>query len=43
LGVIGRKRKPGKLRMINHLSWPRGSSVNDGIPDVEVHISFDMF
>jgi hypothetical protein len=29
--------------MINHLSWPCGSSVNDGIPDVEAHISYDMF
>jgi hypothetical protein len=29
--------------MINHLSWPRGFSVNDGIPDVEAHISYDMF
>ena len=26
------KRAPGKFRMIHHLSYPHGSSVNDGIP-----------
>ncbi|KAF5384159.1 hypothetical protein D9615_003180 [Tricholomella constricta] len=43
LGAVGRKRNPGKLRMINHLSWPQGRSVNDGIPDCEAHIVYDMF
>ena len=43
VGVVSRKRNPAKLRLINHLSWPRGSSVNDGIPDSEAHISYDMF
>jgi hypothetical protein len=43
LGVVGRKRNPNKLRVINHLSWPHNSSVNDGIPDSEACISYDMF
>ncbi|PPR00185.1 hypothetical protein CVT26_009053 [Gymnopilus dilepis] len=43
LGVVGRKRNPGKLRVINHLSWPDGSSVNDNIPDSEASISYDAF
>lgn len=42
LGVAVRKHS-GKLRQIHHLSWPRGSSVNDGIPDSEASISYDMF
>ena len=29
--------------LISHLSWPPGSSVNDGIPDSEVSISYDAF
>ncbi|KAF5379032.1 hypothetical protein D9615_006011 [Tricholomella constricta] len=43
LGAVGRKRNPGKLCVINHLSWPKGKSVNDGIPDHEAHIVYDMF
>ena len=43
LGVVSRTRNPSKLRIINHLSWPQGSSVNDGIPDTEASISYDMF
>lgn len=43
VGVVARKRNPAKLRLINHLSWPDGLSVNDGIPDDEAHISYDMF
>ena len=43
LGTVGRKRNPNKLHVINHLSWPHNSSVNDGIPDSEAHISYDMF
>ena len=30
LGVIPEKT-PGKFRLIHHLSYPKGSSVNDGI------------
>ena len=32
LGVIP-KKTPGEYRLIHHLSYPRGSSVNDFIPD----------
>jgi hypothetical protein len=43
LGVAWRARNPGKLRVINHLSWPRDTSVNDGIPDSEASIQYDRF
>ena len=43
LGTVSRKQNPSKLRVINHLSWPQGSSVNDGIPDFEATISYDAF
>ncbi|KAI1791545.1 hypothetical protein LXA43DRAFT_840628, partial [Ganoderma leucocontextum] len=43
LGVVSRPRNPAKLRVINHLSWPQGSSVNDGIPDSESNISYESF
>lgn len=43
LGVVSRPRNPSKLRVIHHLSWPRGSSVNDGIPDSESSISYESF
>lgn len=43
LGTVSRKRKPGKLRVINHLSWPPGTSVNDGIPDTKGHITYESF
>ena len=42
LGLATRKRS-SKLRLINHLSWPHGTSVNDGIPDSEAHIHYDSF
>ena len=42
LGTVTRKRKT-KRRLINHLSWPTGSSVNDGIPDSEAHIHYENF
>lgn len=32
LGLVP-KKNPGKFRIIHHLSYPEGSSVNDGIPD----------
>ena len=43
LGVVFRKRSISKPRLINHLSWPPGSSVNDGISDSEATISYDAF
>ncbi|PIL25565.1 hypothetical protein GSI_12373 [Ganoderma sinense ZZ0214-1] len=43
LGVVSRPRNPAKLRVINHLSWPQGSSVNDGIPDSESSIIYEPF
>ena len=42
LGIATRKHC-NKLRRIHHLSWPHGSSVNDGIPDSEASITYDMF
>ena len=39
LGTVSRKRNPA----INHLSWPRGFSVNDGIPDLEASIKYNAF
>ncbi|KAF5361332.1 hypothetical protein D9757_013548 [Collybiopsis confluens] len=41
--VVSKRHNSSKLRLINHLSWPHGSSVNDGIPDSEASISYDMF
>ena len=32
LGIVP-KKSPGEYRMIHHLSYPKGSSVNDGISD----------
>ena len=43
LSAVGRRWNPNKLPVINHLSWPHNSSVNDGIPDREAHISYDLF
>ncbi|TFY57507.1 hypothetical protein EVJ58_g6982 [Rhodofomes roseus] len=43
LGTVTRKRKPGKFRVINHLSWPDGTSVNDGIADHEAYIAYESF
>ena len=42
LGAVVRKRAT-KVRRIHHLSWPAETSVNDGIPDEEAVISYDMF
>lgn len=41
LGTVSRKRNPSKLRVIHHLSWPEGDSVNDGIPGAEGTISYE--
>ncbi len=43
LGSVTHKRNPNKRRLINHLSWPKGASVNNGIPDSKVHIVYKMF
>jgi hypothetical protein len=43
LSVVGCKWNPNKLCVINHLSWPHHSSVNDGIPNSKAQISYDMF
>ena len=43
LGSVMRPRKPLKCRLINHLSWLHGSSMNDGIPDSEGHICYKAF
>lgn len=32
LGLVP-KKEPGKFRLIHHLSYPKGASINDGIPD----------
>lgn len=42
LGAVTRKRS-SKVRRIHNLSWPRGSSVNDGIPDSEASILYEAF
>ena len=34
---------PAKLRVINHLSWPQGTSINDSIPDSESNITYESF
>ncbi len=36
-------KRSTKIRRIHHLSWPPGSSVNDGIPDTEASIIYDGF
>ncbi|KAF5393592.1 hypothetical protein D9757_000002 [Collybiopsis confluens] len=43
VGVVSKKHNSSKLRLINHLSWPHDSSVNDGIADSEASIGYDMF
>jgi hypothetical protein len=42
LGTAVRKRSL-KRRLINHLSWPAGDSVNNGIPDAEGKICYESF
>ena len=39
IGVVEKKEK-GKYRMIQHLSYPRGNSVNDGIEDANKTVSY---
>ena len=33
LGLIPKKKKPGEFRLIHHLSFPRGDSINSCIPN----------
>lgn len=42
LGTVP-KKYTSKRRRIHHLSWPPGTSVNDGIPEEEVNILYDSF
>ena len=39
LGVVP-KKTPGEFRLIHHLSYPRGSSVNDGISPENCSVSY---
>lgn len=42
IGPITHKQSPGsQCQRIHHLSWPKGSSVNDGIPNSKAYISYD--
>lgn len=42
LGVVP-KKAPGKYRLIHHLSFPKGDSVNDGIPAEDISVSYVSF
>lgn len=42
IGVVP-KRTPGEFRLIQHLSSPRGSSVNDSIDKDECNVSYTSF
>ena len=39
LGVVP-KKVPGEFRLIHHLSFPKGSSVNDGIPSEHTSVHY---
>lgn len=39
LGVVP-KKAPGKFRLIHHLSFPKGSSVNDDIPPEHTSVHY---
>ena len=39
LGVVP-KKTPGEFRLIHHLSYPTGSSVNDGISPDHISVSY---
>ena len=34
------KKTPGEFRLIHHLSFPRGASLNDGIPTAHTSVSY---
>lgn len=42
LGVIP-KKEPGQFRMIDHLSYPKGGSVNDGIDPQACAVTYTSF
>lgn len=42
LGVVP-KKEAGKFRLIHHLSHPKGTSVNDGIPKEDSSVSYVSF
>ena len=42
LGLVP-KSTPGEWRLIHHLSYPRGESVNDGIPADFCHVQYEDF
>lgn len=42
VGVVP-KKAPGKFRLIQHLSYPRGRSVNDAIPRELCRVSYQLF
>ena len=43
LGLVPKKGNPGKLRLIMHLSYPRGDSVNDFIPKEFSSVHYKSF
>ena len=38
IGVVP-KKAPGEFRLIQHLSYPHGSSINDGISSDDSHVT----
>lgn len=42
IGVVP-KKVPGKYRLIQHLSFPHGGSVNDAIPDSLCRVRYQLF
>ncbi|XP_069584511.1 uncharacterized protein [Ranitomeya imitator] len=42
LGIVP-KKEAGKYRLIHHLSYPKGMSVNDGIPSDETAVTYISF
>ncbi|XP_069595134.1 uncharacterized protein [Ranitomeya imitator] len=42
LGIVP-KKESGKYRLIHHLSYPKGMSVNDGIPSDETAVTYISF
>ena len=39
LGLV-EKKIPGKFRLIHHLSYPPGDSINDGISPEDAHVRY---
>jgi hypothetical protein len=39
LGLV-EKKTPGTYRIIHHLFFPEGSSINDGIPEEDSHVQY---